>query len=62
VIKDVLKTARKLAVAETLKACELFNCFVVDEVQTQWDKIMQEMHCKDPWIGMNGQSHNGLRV
>ncbi len=31
-------------------------------MQTQWDKIAQEMYCKDPWIGMNGQSHKGLHV
>jgi hypothetical protein len=28
----------------------------------QWDKIMHEMHSKDPWIGMNGKSHPGLCV
>jgi hypothetical protein len=50
------------AVAEALKAPKLFHCFVVGKVQMQWDKIVQEMHCKDPWIGMNGQSHKGLCV
>ncbi len=28
----------------------------------QWDKIMHEMHSKDPWIGVNGKSHQGLCV
>jgi hypothetical protein len=28
----------------------------------QWDKIVHEMHSKDPWIGVNGQSHKGLHV
>ncbi len=59
-VKEDLKAASKLAVVETLKAYELLCCFVVGKAQTQWDKIMQEMHCKDPWIGVNFQSHNGL--
>jgi hypothetical protein len=62
-IKEDLKAACKLVVVETLKAYELFRCFVViGEVQTQWDKIVQEMHSKDPWIGMNGQSVKGLHA
>jgi hypothetical protein len=56
-IKEDLK-----ATAETLKVYKLFRCFVVGKVGVQWDKIVQEMHCKDPWIGMNGQSHKGLHV
>jgi len=35
------------------------HLFVVGDQQTQWDKIVQEMHTKDPWIGMDGVSHKG---
>jgi hypothetical protein len=28
----------------------------------QWDKIVHEMHSKDPWISMNGKSHKDHRV
>ncbi len=28
----------------------------------QWDKIIQEMHSKDPWVGLNSHSHKGLQV
>jgi hypothetical protein len=47
-IKEDLKTDHKLAGVETLKAYELFHCFVVGEAQMQWDKTFQEMQSKDP--------------
>jgi hypothetical protein len=58
--KKTLKTKHNLAVAETLKAYELFHCFVVGKARTQWDKILHKMYSKDPWIGVNGKSHKGL--
>jgi hypothetical protein len=30
--------------------------------QTQRDKIVQEMHTKDPWVGVDGVSYKGIRV
>jgi hypothetical protein len=61
-IKEDLKATCKLVVVEILKAYKLFHCFVVGKAQMQWDKIVQEMHCKDPQIGVNGKSHKGLCV
>ncbi len=61
-IKKTLKTKHDFAIAEAQKAYELFSCFVVGKVQTQWDKIMTEIHSKDPWIGVNGKSHQGLSM
>jgi hypothetical protein len=58
--KEELKTALKLAGAEALKAYKLFHCFIIGEAQTQWDKFVQEIHTKDPWVGLNGQSHKGV--
>ncbi len=46
--KKVLKTKRNLAVTEAQKACELFRCFINGESRMQWDKIVHEMHSKDP--------------
>jgi hypothetical protein len=40
----------------------MFCLFVVGNQQTQWDKIIQEMHSKDPWIGVYGSSHKGICV
>jgi hypothetical protein len=59
-IKEELETTHKFTGAETLKAYELFRCFIVGKVLTQSDKIVQEMHCKDPWVSVNRQSCKGL--
>ncbi len=40
----------------------MFRSFVVGNPQTQWDKIVHEMHTKDPWIGVNGDSNKGICV
>ncbi len=47
-IKKQHMTSCKLAVTEALKAYTLFPSFNVGKVQTQWDKILHEMHSKDP--------------
>ncbi len=44
----------------TSQAYEMFCLFVVGDQQTHWDKIVQEMHTKDPWIGVDGVSHKGI--
>jgi hypothetical protein len=61
-IKKTLKTKRNLAVAEALKAYKLFCCFVVGKARMRWDKIVHNMHSKDPWVRMNGKSHKDLCV
>ncbi len=58
--KYILKAKKSVVVAEAQKAYEVFRCFVVGNPQTQWDRIVHEMHTKDPWIGMNGSSNRGL--
>ncbi len=60
--KEILKAKKVTAIAETQKAYKMFCLFVVGNQQTQWDKIVQEMHTKDPWIGVNRISHKGIRV
>jgi hypothetical protein len=46
--KKVLKTKHKFAIAEAQTAYKLLHYFVIGKVQTQWDKIVTEMHSKDP--------------
>jgi hypothetical protein len=58
--KRVFKTKCSFAITEAQKAYKLFCCFIVGNVQMQRDKIVTEMHPKDPWIGVNGKSHQGL--
>jgi hypothetical protein len=60
--KEILKTKNSVAIAKTQKAYEIFCSFVVDDSQTQWDKIVLEMHTMDPWIGVNGSSNKGPHV
>jgi hypothetical protein len=60
--KDILKAKKVTAIAVTGQAYEMFRLFVLGDQQTQWDKIVQEMHTKDPWIGVNGVSHKGICI
>jgi hypothetical protein len=61
-LKEALKAKRDIAVKKAQRAYELFRCFVVGKVQTNWDRIVNEMHTKNPWVGMNGKSNKGLHV
>jgi hypothetical protein len=60
--KKTLKTKCNIAVVEALKVYKLFHCFIVGKVQLQLDKIVHEMHSKDPWVSVNVKSHKGLCV
>jgi hypothetical protein len=57
--KEILKAKKSVTIAEAQKAYEVFRCFVVGDLQTQWDRIVHEMHTKDPWIGENRSSNKG---
>jgi hypothetical protein len=34
----------------------------VDELQVEWDPIVAEVHAKDPWTGLDGIRHKGIRI
>jgi hypothetical protein len=55
-----LKAKKSFAVNQAQN--KLFICFVVGWVQMQWDRIVNKMHTKNPWIGINGKSNKGIRV
>jgi hypothetical protein len=61
-LNDSLKAKKSFVVDQAQKAYELFRCFVIGKAQTQWDRIMNEMHTKNPWIGVNGKPNKGIRV
>ncbi len=61
-LKEALKAKKDIAVVEAQKAYKLLCCFVVREAQMQWDRIVNEMYMKNPWIGMNGKSNKGICV
>jgi hypothetical protein len=51
-------------VAESTLAClayDLFCKLLRDEPKIQWDRIMTEMHTKNPWEDIKGTKHKGLR-
>ncbi len=57
-----LKAKKSFAVEQAQKAYELFRCFVVGKAQMRWDKIINEMPTKNPWIGVKGKSNKGICV
>ncbi len=51
-------------VVESMLACLAYNLFrklLRDEPKTQWDRIVTEMHTKNPWEDIKGVKHNSLR-
>jgi hypothetical protein len=52
------------AEAETTKVglvYELFRKGLKEDPELQWDRIIEDMHTKDPWEDLKGGKHNGLR-
>jgi hypothetical protein len=47
-LNEFLKAKNTFAVELAQKTYELFCCFVVGKVQTQWDRIVNKMHMKNP--------------
>jgi hypothetical protein len=55
-----LEKAEKYTLKEIVKAYELFCTYFISEARgTQWDKVVQEMHQKDPWVAVNGSLSPG---
>ena len=57
--KKALKLAEKNALKEVVKCYEMFRTYFAGEARTQWDKVVQEMHQKDPWVAVNGSLNPG---
>ncbi len=55
-LNESLKAKKSFAIDQAQKAYKLFCCFIVGEARTQWDRIVNEMHTKNLWIGINGES------
>jgi hypothetical protein len=55
-----IKAKKSFAVEQAQKAYELFRCFIVGKARTELDRIVNEIHTKIPWIGMNGKSNQGI--
>ncbi len=61
-LNESLKAKKSFADELAQKANELFRCFIVGKAQMKWDRIVNEMHSKNPWIGINGKSNKGIHV
>jgi hypothetical protein len=59
--KKALEKAEKNVLKEVVKCYELFRTYFVSEACTQWDKVVQEMHQKDPWVAVGGSLNPGPR-
>ena len=54
-----LEKAKKKALTKIVKAYELFCTYFIGEACTQWNKVVQETHQKDPWVAVNGSLNPG---
>jgi hypothetical protein len=61
-LNESLKAKKTIALKLAQKAYKLFRCFLVSKAQMQWDRIVNKMHTKNPWIGMNGKSNKGICI
>jgi hypothetical protein len=43
-------------------ANDLFRKLLHDDPETQWDRIMSEMHTKNPWEDLTGVKRNSFRM
>ncbi len=59
--KKALELAEKNTLKEVVKCYKLFCAYFVGEARTQWDKVVQEMHQKDPWVAVDGSLNQGPR-
>jgi hypothetical protein len=59
-LNESLKAKKSFMVDQAQKAYKLFRCFVVGKARMQWEWIVNKMHTKNPWIGINGKSNKGI--
>jgi hypothetical protein len=61
-LNESLKAKKTFAIKLAQEAYKLFCCFLVSKAQMQWDRIVNKMHKKNPWISLNGKSNKGIHV
>ncbi len=61
-LNESLKAKKSFGVDQAQQAYKLFWCFIVSKAQMQWDRIVNKMHTKNPWIGINGKFNKGIQV
>jgi hypothetical protein len=61
-LMEALEAKKDITVMEAQKAYKVLLCFVVGEARMQWDRIVNEMHTKILWIGINGKANKVICV
>ena len=59
--QELLSTASKQYNEAVGATYELLRNLLAGEPQTQWDRIVREMHERGSWAGADGERHNGKR-
>jgi hypothetical protein len=64
-VKAVEKELTAAKVVESTVTCltyDLFHKLTKDDPEIQWDRIVVDMHPKNPWMDIKGAKHQGLRI
>jgi len=59
--KEELKKAQAHESVEVRLVYDLFRKTLKEDPELQWDRIVDDMHAKDPWEDLRGAKHDGLR-
>ncbi len=59
--EEELKKAEALESAKVGLVYDLFCKTLKEDPELQWDRIVDDMHAKNPWEDLRGAKHNGLR-
>ncbi len=57
--QELLSTAHQQYNEAVGATYELLRNLLAGKPQTQWDRIVQEMHERDSWAGADGKKHDG---
>ena len=56
-----LVTATVAEAAKVTTVYEIFRKGLKEDPELQWDRFVEDMHTKDPWVDLKGVKHEGLR-
>ena len=61
VATDLRFAEANVGYGSAIGACyDLFCQLLAEEPQVQWERIIVDVHNKDPWIGLDGVKHKGI--
>jgi hypothetical protein len=60
-IKKELVTSEVAETTKVTSVYELFRKGLKKEPELQWDRIVEDMHTRDPWEDLKGVKHEGIR-